>query len=147
MGCEQTFESRWPTGRPDRFKCEGHLALLFDSVAARRRHGGRLALKVNGRTVFLSAGDIDFVEAAGNYVRIQAGTESHMIRERLSQMEVQLDPEQFVRVHRSAIVNVSRIKEMHPLFNGDQTLVLRDGRKLTLSRTFRERLMAVLDHP
>jgi two-component system, LytTR family, response regulator len=129
--------------RVDRHQ-DGLEALLLSLETARKRFG-RIAVKVDGKIVFLAVDEVDFVEAAGNYVRIQAGAQSYMIRERISQMEEQLDPEQFVRVHRSTIVNVSRIKEMFPLFNGDQTLILTGGRQLTLSRTFRERLMSVLD--
>jgi two-component system LytT family response regulator len=68
-----------------------------------------------------------------------------MIRERLGRLEAKLDPERFARIHRSTIVNVDRVKEMHPLFNGDQLVVLRSGKKLTMSRTYRDRLLALLE--
>ena len=118
---------------------------LLEEIRAQATYPRRLAVKSDGRTVFLSVADIDYVEAAGNYLRIQAGSESHMIRERLSELETRLNPELFARIHRSTIVNVDRIKEMTPLFNGDQVVVLRNGKKLTLSRTFRDRLLSLLD--
>jgi two-component system LytT family response regulator len=124
---------------------DGRIHALLESLVQRRVSAARMALRVDGRTVLVAPDDIDYIEAAGNYVRIQVGPDAHLIRERLTQMESRLDPETFVRIHRSTIVNVSRIKEMHPMFNGDQSLVLKGGRKLTMSRTFRERLMAVLE--
>jgi two-component system LytT family response regulator len=117
---------------------------LLEEMRTQSKYPRRLAVRSDGRTVFLPVGDIDYVEAAGNYLRIQAGTESHMIRERLTQLEARLDPDLFARIHRSTIVNVDRIKEMSPLFNGDQVLILRNGKKLTLSRTFRDQLMSLL---
>ncbi|MGK2883287.1 MAG: LytR/AlgR family response regulator transcription factor, partial [Rhodococcus sp. (in: high G+C Gram-positive bacteria)] len=105
----------------------------------------RLAIRSRERTVFVSVADVDFVEAAGNYVRVHTGGESHLMRETLGQIEAKLDSERFARIHRSTIVNVERISEMHPMFNGDQVIVLRDGRRLTVSRTFREDLLALLE--
>ena len=124
---------------------DARLGALLESLSSRAHRPGRLALKVDGRTAFVSAQDIDFIEAAGNYIRIQAGAESYMVRERLSAIEARLDAATFVRVHRSTIVNVTRIKEMHPLFNGDQSLVLKNGKRLTMSRTYREGLLALMD--
>jgi two-component system LytT family response regulator len=100
---------------------------------------------VDGRTVFVAGQEIDFIEAAGNYIRIQAGAESFTVRDRLSAIEARLEPLTFVRIHRSTIVNVTRIKEMHPLFNGDQSLVLKNGKRLTLSRTYRDALMSLVE--
>jgi two-component system, LytTR family, response regulator len=122
------------------------LRALLREIKAGPKHLKRLAVKSNGRTVFLAVDEIDYVEAAGNYLRLQAGAESHMIRERLSQLEAKLDPERFARIHRSTIVNVERIKEMQPLFSGDQIVVLRNGKKLTMSRSFRDRLTRLLEN-
>jgi two-component system LytT family response regulator len=74
-----------------------------------------------------------------------AGNESHLIRDRIGEVEWKLDPELFVRIHRSTIVNVTRVREMHPMFNGDQLLVLKNGTRLTVSRTFRARVLEVLE--
>ena len=128
----------------DRDGVDERLGALLASLSSRAGQPNRLALKVDGRTVFVSAVDIDFIEAAGNYIRIQTGTESYMVRDRLSAFEARLDPSTFVRIHRSTIVNVTRIKEMHPLFNGDQSLSLKSGKRLTLSRTYRDGLMALM---
>ena len=124
---------------------DARLSALLESLSARASNANRLSLKVDGRTVFLPAQEVDFIEAAGNYIRIQAGGESFMVRERLTVIETRLDASTFVRIHRSTIVNVTRIKEMHPLFNGDQSLLLKNGKRLTLSRTYREALMARME--
>lgn len=105
----------------------------------------RLAVKTTGRTIFLLAEELDWIESAGNYLKLHAGRESHLIRERMSQLEARLDPAKFVRIHRSTLVNIDRIKEMQPLFNGDQLVTLRDGKQLTMSRTYRDRLLLLLE--
>lgn len=124
------------------------LNALLRQIASGARQARRIAIKADGRTVFLPTDDIDYIEAAGNYLRIVTsggGSNAYMVRDKISEMERRLDPVAFARVHRSTIVNISRIKEMHPLFNGDQSLVLTDGTRLTLSRTYREQLLKQLD--
>ena len=100
----------------------------------------RLVVKSGGRLFFLRADEIDWVEAAGNYVRLHVGTDVHMLRETMNSIESRLNPELFVRIHRSHIVNIERIKELQPWFNGDYVVILRDGTRLTLSRGYREKL-------
>lgn len=100
----------------------------------------RLVVKSGGRVFFLRTDDIDWVEAAGNYVRLHLGTESHLFRETMNRMESRLDPRRFARIHRSRIVNTERIKEMQPWFNGDHIVILRNGTRLTLSRGYRDRV-------
>ncbi|HYE15724.1 MAG TPA: LytTR family DNA-binding domain-containing protein [Pyrinomonadaceae bacterium] len=120
-------------------------ALLQDIRQPQPKFLKRLAVKAGGRVIFLTADEIDWIETAGNYLKIHAGKASHLIRERMSQMEARLDPERFARIHRTTLVNIDRIKEMHPLFNGDQLVRLSDGRELTMSRTYRDRLMSLLE--
>jgi two-component system LytT family response regulator len=83
-------------------------------------------------------------EADGNYAKLHVGRTTHLLREKMNDLEGRLDPARFVRIHRSIIVNLDRIKEMHPHFNGDYIVVLEDGRQLRLSRTRRENLEARL---
>jgi len=104
----------------------------------------RLMVKVAGRMVLLKIDEIDFVEADGNYAKLHVGRKAHLLREKMNDLEVQLDPAKFVRIHRSIIVNLDRIKELHPHFNGDYIVVLEDGRQLRLSRSRREQLEARL---
>jgi two-component system, LytTR family, response regulator len=100
----------------------------------------RLMVKVGNRVVLLKVNDIDWVEADGNYAKLHVGSKSHLLREKMNDLEAQLDPQRFVRIHRSIIVNLDRIKEMHPHFNGDYIIVLQDGAKLKLSRSRRDHL-------
>src|SRR5829696_4346816 len=104
----------------------------------------RLMIKVSGRVVLLKVDEIDFIEADGNYAKLHVGRHAHLLREKMHDLEGRLDPAKFVRIHRSVIVNLDRIKEMHPHFNGDYVVVLEDGRELRLSRTRREQLEARL---
>jgi two-component system, LytTR family, response regulator len=120
------------------------LDAFLSAVAGRPRYPHRLAVKDGGRTIFLTAGEIDWVGAADNYLELHAGQASYLIRETMSQFQTKLDPEKFVRIHRSTIVNVERIKEMHPLFAGDQVVVLHDGTKLQVSRTHRNKLLSLI---
>ena len=83
---------------------------------------------------------VDWVEASGNYLRLHAGAKTHMLRETMNNLEARLDPARFWRIHRSTIVNVERIRELQPLFHGDYVVILRDGKELTLSRTYRRNL-------
>jgi two-component system LytT family response regulator len=93
---------------------------------------------------FLRTGDLDWIEAAGNYVRLHLGEESHLFRETMNRMEARLDPKRFVRIHRSRIVNTERIKELQPWFNGEYVVVLRNGARLPLSRGYRDKLQEQL---
>lgn len=98
----------------------------------------RIAVKKRDRVTFLDVSSIDWIEAADNYVRLHVGGRAHLLRATLTELEEQLDPEQFVRIHRSRIVNISRVREARPLGSGDCLLVLEGGTRLTSSRTYRE---------
>jgi two-component system, LytTR family, response regulator len=100
----------------------------------------RLVVKSGGRLFFLRTDEIDWVEAAGNYVRLHVGTTSHLLRETMNAIEGRLDPEKFFRIHRSRIVNMERIQELQPWLNGEYAVLLRTGTRLTLSRGYREKL-------
>jgi two-component system LytT family response regulator len=102
----------------------------------------RLMVKHDGRVFFVKVSDVDWFEASGNYVRVHVGKVSHLIRETMHHIEGQLDPSMFVRIHRAVIVNIDRIKELQPWFAGDYVVILRDGRQLKLSRTYREHLQS-----
>ena len=100
----------------------------------------RLMIKASSRMMLLKVDEIDFIEADGNYAKLHVGRKTHLLREKMNDLEGRLDPAKFVRIHRSIIVNLDRIKELHPHFNGDYVVVLEDGRQLKLSRTRREHL-------
>jgi two-component system LytT family response regulator len=105
----------------------------------------RVAIDIGPRTFLLRVADADWIEAADNYVRFHAGGRTYPYRVTLSGLEAQLDPARFVRVHRSAIVNIDRIRELTRHAPGDGTLVLHDGTKLRLSRTYRSNFTAMTE--
>jgi two-component system LytT family response regulator len=119
---------------------------LLQSLPNHRRVPERLIVKSGGRVTFVPSADIDWVEAAGNYVRLHVGREDHLLRESMSGLEEKLDPKRFVRIHRSTIVNVERIRELQPVFHGDYVIVLKDGTELPLSRGYRDNLESALGH-
>lgn len=116
------------------------LSDLLAEVRPAQKQTERLAIKSGGRVVFIKTEDLDWVESADNYVVLHIGHESHMHRETMNAMEEQLPEPKFMRISRSTIVNVDRIKELQPLFHGEYAVILRNGTRLTLSRTYREKL-------
>jgi len=84
--------------------------------------------------------DIHCIEAEGNYVRVHDNSKHYLLRETISGLEEQLDPKQFLRIHRSAIVKIDKIKELQPWFHGEYRIILENGRQLTLSRNYRANL-------
>ena len=113
---------------------------LIQGLKGDAKYPERLAVKSNGHIVFLRLADIDMVEAADNYVKLCAGRETHMLRETLGALEEKLPPENFVRISRSAIVNLQSVKELHPLFHGEFIVTLKNGARATLTRGYRDQL-------
>jgi two-component system LytT family response regulator len=84
--------------------------------------------------------DVDWIEAAGHYIELHAGASTHLVRESLSAIESRLDPARFVRIHRSTIVNLDRIRDLQPTFHGEFLVTLHGGQRLQCSRTYADRL-------
>jgi len=103
-------------------------------------YASRVLVKHDGRMFFVKVGDIDWVEADRNYVKLHVGNSAHTIRERISRIEETLDPRMFARIHRSTIVNLNRVREMQQWFSGDYVVILDNGAKLRLSRHYRDRV-------
>jgi two-component system LytT family response regulator len=122
------------------------LAGLLEDLQTKKGRLTRLVIKSAGRIVFLRVEEIDWIEAADNYVRVHAGRDAHLIRETLQSLEKRLDPCRFLRIHRSSLVNLDRIRELQPIFHGDYAVKLIDGTELTLSRSYREKLLEPLGH-
>jgi two-component system LytT family response regulator len=116
------------------------IGALVDHLRMTRRHPARIAVRVGERSVVIDWRDVDWIEAADNYVRLHVGAKDFLLRETIAAIEAQLDPDRFARVHRSAIVQVDRIAEFQPSGHGDVDLVLRNGVRLTLTRTWRDRV-------
>ena len=125
---------------PDDHTLRPLLSQVLTELRSHRRRTARVVVKTAGKVIFLRAEEIEWVEAAGNYVRLHVGSESHLFRESMKNMEARLDNDVFVRIHRSAIVNVDRIRELQPWFHGEYVVILQDGTRLMASRVFADRL-------
>jgi two-component system LytT family response regulator len=121
-----------------------HVLALLESVK-RKKHRSRIVVRDAKGAFFLSVDDITWLEAQGNYVRIHAGARSYLLRDTLKELEATLDPERFVRVHRSAIVNLDHIERIEPWSRGEYALTLRNGARLTSSRSYGAAFRALLD--
>jgi len=119
---------------------------MMSALKVERKYLERLSIKSGGRIIFLGVDDIDWIEAADNYVQVHAGRESHLLHATMNSLESRLDPDQFLRIHRSAIVNIERIKELHPMFHGEYRVILKDGAQLTSGRGYRENLQKLLNN-
>jgi len=118
------------------------------SAANKPARESRLIIKSGGRVVFIQLDEIEWIEAAANYVRLHvAGKSAYLFREAISRMAERLDPSQFIRIHRSFIVNVSRIKELQPCNNGEFMVLLRNGKELPCSRFYRHALEGLWKGP
>jgi two-component system LytT family response regulator len=116
----------------------------------RERRGGwleRLVVKTRGRVFFVATGEIDWIEAAGNYVQLHVGSESHLIRSTMKTLEERLDPDLFLRVRRSAIVNISRIQHIEPWSSGEYLITLKSGADVMSGAAYREALKALMENP
>ena len=123
---------------------DSRLTQLLEELREERKYPERLIVKSSGRVFFVRTEEIDWVEASGNYVKVHTKSEAHLLRESMKNMEAKLDPKIFVRIHRSAIVNIDRIKELEPWFHGEYIVIMRDGTRLTASRVFSDRLSALI---
>jgi len=117
-------------------------ALVGDVTASRRLE--RLVVKSRGRVYFVRVDEIDWIESAGHYLALHVAREEHLIRETLRTLERRLDPDRFVRIHRSIIVNIDRVRHLVPTFHGEYDVELRDGTRLSSGRGYSDRLQAIV---
>lgn len=132
---EQLARERMGTGGPGG---DGAFAPVAQPA---RRYLDWVMVKVRHKVEFLRTADIDWIEAEGNYVRLHVGKKAYLVREKIGTLEERLDPDRFLRVHRSTVVQLDRVAELHPMAAGDGILILRDGSEVKLSRGFRKRLL------
>jgi len=128
-----------------RGELDERLESLLSDLRTERKYLDRLVVKTVGRVYFLKTDEIDWIEAAGNYLKLHIGRDAHMIRETMNSIEAKLDPDKFLRIHRSTIVNIDRIKELHPMFSGDYSVILKNGAELSLSRNYRDRFLEMFE--
>ena len=119
-------------------------ALLTELRPAAPKLQDRIAVKAAGRVILVKADEIDWVEAADNYVNLHVGSASHLLRETMNSFEQRLPTDRFLRISRSTIVNLDRVRELQPLFHGEYAVILADGTRLSLSRGYRDRLSVLL---
>ena len=123
---------------------DDRLRSLVASLGGKERYLERMVARTNGRILILRIDDVDWIEAAANYVRVHIGAKQYLVRETMTNLETRLDPDKFLRIHRSVIVRKDRIKELEPLFQGDYSIILLDGTRLTSSRGYRDRIQSFL---
>lgn len=107
----------------------------------------RLLLRSGGDIFFVKMEEIDWIEAEGDYMKFHAGGRTHLLRETMNRLARKLDPKRFIRIHRSTIVNLDRVRKLTPSFAGEYAVVLADGTKLKLSRTYHDRLQELMNNP
>jgi len=131
------------------FAADSHRQIigLLETIASPRKPLKRLAVRSAGKTVFLDVEEVDWIGAAENYVELHAGKACHLLHVTMNTLEKSLDPETFLRIHRSIIVNCARIKEMHSGEHGEYVITLRDGVRLQSGRTYADRLKALVNNP
>ena len=124
----------------------GRVLALLEELSARERSRGRdrLVVRTPERAIFLRTETIDWIEAAGKFVHLHVGRVVHALRESMAELEQELDPARFLRISRSAIVNLERIQEVQPWFQGDYVLILTDGTRLTSTRGYRDNMRRLL---
>jgi two-component system LytT family response regulator len=120
------------------------LLQLLQDVRPEIKYLQRILVKTSEQTILVQVREINWVSASGNYLELHVGNNIHLIRERISTLEKKLDPDVFARIHRSTIVNLNCVKELHPLFNGDHIVILNNGKQLNMSRTYYDRLQLLL---
>ena len=113
------------------------LEAVLAELRAREKYADRLLVKSDGRVTVVQVEDVDWIEAADNYARVYTSRGRYLVRESIRTLERKLNPRQFARVHRSAIVNLGRVRELQPMFGGEYVILLSTGAKLTLSRGYR----------
>lgn len=136
--------AREQLGANQRDKINQQLNSLLRQFKSPRPQTERFVVKSGGRVFFLKNDEIDWIEAAGNYVRLHVGTDTHLLRETMNAIQKKLDSGRFIRIHRSTFVNIEKIKELQPWFHGEYVVILRDGTQLTMSRSYRSNLPDLL---
>ena len=120
---------------------------LLETIASPRRYLKRLAVRSAGKTLFVDVEDVDWIEAAENYVQLHTARSGHLLHVAMNTIEKSLDPEMFQRIHRSVIVNVRRIRELQPALHGEYVITLQNGVRLQSGRMYHERLKSLAENP
>jgi two-component system LytT family response regulator len=146
---QERFDISWQRARAQIMQdrdggTDQRILALLEEMKAGNKYLERLVIKSGGRIYFLETTEIAWIEAEGNYVSVHSGKKSHLLRETISSLELQLDPKKFVRIHRSSIVSLAHVQELQPWFHGEYRVILNDSTQLTLSRNYRDKLQEAL---
>jgi len=117
---------------------DSSLLRLLDHLKLNNRFLERLIVTHNNRLILVPVGDVEWVETYGNYLKIHTAGKTHLLRETMNNLAARIDPEKFIRIHRSTLVNLDLIEEIQPMFGGQYTVIMRSGAELTLSRNYRK---------
>jgi two-component system, LytTR family, response regulator len=120
---------------------------LLETIASPQQHLKRLAVRSAGKTVLVDVEELDWIQGAENYVELHAGRTIHLLHATMNALEKFLNPEIFLRIHRSTIVNLGRIMDLQPGAHGEYFITLRDGTRLQSGRTYADRLRALANNP
>ena len=126
---------------------ENQVLSLLETIASPPRYLKRIAVLSAAKTSFIYVEDVDWIRAAENYVELHVAQASHLLHVSMNMLEKSLDSETFVRIHRSLIVNVRRVKEIQPASHGEYMLLLHNGVRLQSGRTYHERVKALIANP
>ena len=137
-------KARLRTGEPHQ---ENQILSLLETIASPPRYLNRIAVQSAGKTFFIYVEDVDWIRAAENYAELHVAQASHLLHVAMNTLEKSLDPETFVRIHRSFIVNLRRVKEIQPASHGEYMLLLHSGVRLQSGRTYHERIKALIANP
>ncbi len=121
---------------------QAKVAKMLEDLQPKKNYVKRIMVKNSDKVFFIETDEIEYLESSGNYVKIHSNGKHQLVRDTLTNMLSNLDPEQFFRVHRSTVVNINKVKELQPWFHGDYLVVMKDGTKLNMSRNYKE----ILDH-
>jgi len=122
----------------------GRMSTMLAELRSRSTGPAKIAVKTEGRILLIEVSSIQWIEAAGNYASLHTGDKTHLVRETMGRLVERLSEENFIRINRSAIVNLDAVKELQPTFHGEYAVLLKDGTKLKLSRTHRDQLSGLL---
>jgi two-component system LytT family response regulator len=137
-GCELRRPRKKAAARPSTTEIKfQRIITLLEELQAGPRYLKRLMVRENGRFLLIETARIEWIEAQGNYVRVHQGQIQHLIRRRIGRLQSCLDPQVFLRINRSAIINIDRIREVQPVSHGDFKIVMDHGLELMLSRNYR----------
>ncbi len=117
---------------------------FVERIRAEQQYTTRFVVRSGSKLSFVRASDVDWIDLADNYVRLHVSGREHLVRDTLKSVESQLNPEMFIRVHRSIIINLDRVESVEPYFHGEYVVTMKDGAKLTTSRSYSERLRTLL---